>query len=217
MEERLVDVKDQTIPQQVLEFIPSNPFADMTGERRTSTLAVVIFSAFIGVAVLGLDRKKPQQAETFRRYGQCGIRGGDANRYTGAEAYALRDFSTDYKGNGDNQCGRDIKAHQIRDCILYRAGDHVYYSPDHYLAVWLQPDYVFEEGATNTGICLYVPFKCGGDPAECGDSDEETRRIGRHCEPVCKLWGYDWAKRLRRDLSGHAGGDDCSDGRHYTR
>ncbi|WP_339299897.1 L-cystine transporter [Paenibacillus sp. FSL R5-0623] len=66
MEERLVDVKDQTIPQQVLEFIPSNPFADMTGERRTSTLAVVIFSAFIGVAVLGLDRKKPQQAETFR-------------------------------------------------------------------------------------------------------------------------------------------------------
>ncbi|CAI6082521.1 L-cystine uptake protein TcyP [Paenibacillus sp. JJ-100] len=66
LEERLVDVKDQTIPQQVLEFIPSNPFADMTGERRTSTLAVVIFSAFIGVAVLGLDRKKPQQAETFR-------------------------------------------------------------------------------------------------------------------------------------------------------
>lgn len=66
MEERLVDVQDQTIPQQVLEFIPSNPFADMTGERRTSTLAVVIFSAFIGVAVLGLDRKKPQQAETFR-------------------------------------------------------------------------------------------------------------------------------------------------------
>ncbi|WP_440117511.1 L-cystine transporter [Paenibacillus sp. QZ-Y1] len=66
MEERLVDVKDQTIPQQVLEFIPSNPFADMTGERRSSTLAVVIFSAFIGVAVLGLDRKKPQQAETFR-------------------------------------------------------------------------------------------------------------------------------------------------------
>ncbi|CAH1203258.1 L-cystine transporter [Paenibacillus sp. JJ-223] len=66
MEERLVDVQDQTIPQQVLEFIPSNPFADMTGARRSSTLAVVIFSAFIGVAVLGLDRKKPEQAETFR-------------------------------------------------------------------------------------------------------------------------------------------------------
>lgn len=57
MEERLGTVQDMTIPQQVLEFIPSNPFEDMTGARRTSTLAVVIFSAFIGVAVLGLDRK----------------------------------------------------------------------------------------------------------------------------------------------------------------
>ena len=66
MEERLVDVKDQTIPQQVLEFIPSNPFADMKSDRRATTLAVVIFTAFIGVAVLGLNRKKPQQAETFR-------------------------------------------------------------------------------------------------------------------------------------------------------
>lgn len=66
MEERLGTVQDMTIPQQVLEFIPSNPFEDMTGARRTSTLAVVIFSAFIGVAVLGLDRKKPEQAQTFR-------------------------------------------------------------------------------------------------------------------------------------------------------
>lgn len=67
MEERLGTVQDMTIPQQVLEFIPSNPFEDMTGARRTSTLAVVIFSAFIGVAVLGLDRKKPEQAQTFRK------------------------------------------------------------------------------------------------------------------------------------------------------
>ncbi|MCM3783557.1 L-cystine transporter [Neobacillus mesonae] len=67
LEEQLVDVEDMTIPQQVLEFIPSNPFEDMTGARRTSTIAVVIFSAFVGVAVLGLDRKKPEQAETFRK------------------------------------------------------------------------------------------------------------------------------------------------------
>lgn len=39
----------------------------MTGARRSSTLAVVIFSAFIGVAVLGIDRKKPEQAATFRK------------------------------------------------------------------------------------------------------------------------------------------------------
>ncbi|WP_055106725.1 L-cystine transporter [Paenibacillus ihumii] len=67
LEQRLGDVADRTIPQQILDFIPTNPFADMTGARSTSTLAVVIFSAFIGVAVLGLDRKKPEQAETFRK------------------------------------------------------------------------------------------------------------------------------------------------------
>lgn len=66
LEERVGEVQDLTIPQQVLSFIPSNPFADMTGARSTSTLAVVIFSAFIGIAVLGLDRKKPEQAKTFR-------------------------------------------------------------------------------------------------------------------------------------------------------
>ncbi|MBW4839440.1 MAG: cation:dicarboxylase symporter family transporter, partial [Paenibacillaceae bacterium] len=67
LEERLGTVEDKTIPQQVLDFIPTNPFADMTGARSTSTLAVVIFSAFIGVAVLGLDKKKPEQADTFRK------------------------------------------------------------------------------------------------------------------------------------------------------
>ncbi|MEF3351765.1 L-cystine transporter [Paenibacillus sp. GYB006] len=67
LEQQLGDVQDLTIPQQVLEFIPTNPFADMTGERRTSTIAVVIFSAFVGAAVLGLDRKKPEQADTFRK------------------------------------------------------------------------------------------------------------------------------------------------------
>lgn len=67
LEQKLGDVQDKTIPQQILEFVPTNPFADMTGARRSSTLAVVIFSAFIGVAVLGIDRKKPEQAATFRK------------------------------------------------------------------------------------------------------------------------------------------------------
>ena len=67
LEERVGDVANKMLPQQVLDFIPTNPFADMAGSRSTSTMAVVIFSAFIGVAVLGLDRKKPEQAETFRK------------------------------------------------------------------------------------------------------------------------------------------------------
>ncbi|NGZ75961.1 L-cystine transporter [Saccharibacillus alkalitolerans] len=63
---RLGEVEGLSLPEQILSFIPTNPFEDMTGARPSSTLAVVIFSAFIGLAVLGLDRKNAQQAETFR-------------------------------------------------------------------------------------------------------------------------------------------------------
>ncbi|WP_172197820.1 L-cystine transporter [Saccharibacillus qingshengii] len=66
LESRLGDVEGVSLPEQILSFIPTNPFADMTGARPSSTLAVVIFSAFIGLAVLSLDRKNAQQAETFR-------------------------------------------------------------------------------------------------------------------------------------------------------
>ncbi|WP_085506332.1 L-cystine transporter [Thalassobacillus devorans] len=65
MEERLADVEGMSTPQKILQFIPANPFLDMTGDRATSTIAVVIFSAFIGVAVLGVRRKNPEQAAVF--------------------------------------------------------------------------------------------------------------------------------------------------------
>ncbi|AQR77104.1 L-cystine transporter [Paenibacillus larvae] len=67
MENQLDKVKDLTIPQKVLQFIPENPFKDMTGARSTSTLGVVIFSAFIGVAALQIRRKKPVHAEMFQK------------------------------------------------------------------------------------------------------------------------------------------------------
>lgn len=65
LEERLGDVKDLSTPQKILSFIPANPFLDMTGQRATSTIAVVIFSIFIGVATLGVRRKKPEEAKRF--------------------------------------------------------------------------------------------------------------------------------------------------------
>ncbi len=55
-----------SFPQKVLDFIPTNPFLDMTGARNTSTIAVVIFSAFVGIAALGIQKKKPESLETFR-------------------------------------------------------------------------------------------------------------------------------------------------------
>ncbi len=57
---------NSSFPQKVLDFIPTNPFLDMTGARNTSTIAVVIFSAFVGISALGIQKKKPESLETFR-------------------------------------------------------------------------------------------------------------------------------------------------------
>ncbi|WP_313153234.1 L-cystine transporter [Lacrimispora sp.] len=65
LEGKVTTVQEQTIPQQILSFIPQNPFQDMTGDRATSTIAVVIFSAFLGISALGIQKKKPEEAETF--------------------------------------------------------------------------------------------------------------------------------------------------------
>ncbi|MGN8647946.1 L-cystine transporter [Gracilibacillus sp. HCP3S3_G5_1] len=65
LEETLGTVEGMSTPQKILEFIPSNIFLDMTGERATSVIAVVIFSILVGIAVLGVRRKQPEQAEKF--------------------------------------------------------------------------------------------------------------------------------------------------------
>ena len=67
LSERVATVEDLTIPEQILSFIPSNPFADLTGSRPTSTIAVVIFASFIGMAYLGVRRKQEEQAELFAK------------------------------------------------------------------------------------------------------------------------------------------------------
>src|SRR5699024_1974125 len=67
MESSLEEVQDLPAPEKILAFIPSNIFLDMTGERSTSVIAVVIFSMFVGIAVLGVRRKKPEQAEMFTK------------------------------------------------------------------------------------------------------------------------------------------------------
>ncbi|WP_165053897.1 MULTISPECIES: L-cystine transporter [unclassified Adlercreutzia] len=61
-----------TIPQEILSFIPTNFFADLAGTRDTSTIAVVIFAAFLGVAYLklrGLDTEDSnRQADFFANF-----------------------------------------------------------------------------------------------------------------------------------------------------
>ena len=56
-----------TIPDKLLELLPTNPFLDLTGARPTSTISVVIFAAFIGIAFIGVKRKYPEQAELFKK------------------------------------------------------------------------------------------------------------------------------------------------------
>ncbi|REH97101.1 L-cystine transporter [Staphylococcus felis] len=56
-----------TLPAQILELLPANPFLDFTGARATSTIAVVIFAAFIGFAYLRVARKQPENGHLLKR------------------------------------------------------------------------------------------------------------------------------------------------------
>jgi L-cystine uptake protein TcyP (sodium:dicarboxylate symporter family) len=67
VEQRLGDIQNLTLPQKIVELLPANPFLDFTGERPTSTIAVVIFSAIIGLAFLGIKGKNPEQADMFAK------------------------------------------------------------------------------------------------------------------------------------------------------
>ncbi len=59
-------VNNTDITAQILSFIPSNPFLDMTGARSTSTIAVVIFAAFLGFGMLAVAKKKPDLFKSLR-------------------------------------------------------------------------------------------------------------------------------------------------------
>ncbi len=61
-------VANLSIPDQILSFIPTNVFADFAGTRSTSTIAVVVFAAFVGVAYLGIKRKAEKEAEFFANF-----------------------------------------------------------------------------------------------------------------------------------------------------
>lgn len=65
LEGTLASAKAMNTPSMLLSFIPENPFLDMTGARQTSTIAVVIFSIFIGIAATGIAEKKPAIFSSF--------------------------------------------------------------------------------------------------------------------------------------------------------
>lgn len=67
LQQTFATVKDATLPQQIVQLLPANPFQDLTGARPTSTIAVVIFAAFVGFAYLGVKRKESETAVLFSK------------------------------------------------------------------------------------------------------------------------------------------------------
>jgi L-cystine uptake protein TcyP (sodium:dicarboxylate symporter family) len=65
---KLPTAQEISLPSMILSFIPANPFLDMTGARKTSTIAVVLFSVFIGVSATGIAGKKPEVFESFSQF-----------------------------------------------------------------------------------------------------------------------------------------------------
>lgn len=66
LEQRYEDVAGKTLPAQILDLLPSNPFLDFTGARPTSTIGVVIFAAFLGFAYLSVTRRNKEAAEKIK-------------------------------------------------------------------------------------------------------------------------------------------------------
>lgn len=68
LESRQEVVADLNIAQVLVRFIPTNIFADLTGARDTSIIAVVIFGMLFGLAALLVSREKPEQADRIRDF-----------------------------------------------------------------------------------------------------------------------------------------------------
>ncbi|EEX37030.1 MULTISPECIES: L-cystine transporter [Vibrio] len=68
LESRASTVANLTIPQMLIGFIPSNPFADLTGARSSSIIAVVIFGILVGIAARKVMQEKEQLEAPIRLF-----------------------------------------------------------------------------------------------------------------------------------------------------
>ncbi|HCH01930.1 MAG TPA: L-cystine transporter [Vibrio sp.] len=68
LESRMGSVADLTIPQMLVSFIPTNPFADLTGARSTSIIAVVIFGILVGIASRLVMKEKQELESPIRTF-----------------------------------------------------------------------------------------------------------------------------------------------------
>ncbi|WP_305816364.1 L-cystine transporter [Photobacterium leiognathi] len=68
LQTRLGSIANVSFADMIISFFPSNPFADLAGTRPTSTIAVVIFSAFIGMAGLTAIKTSPEIGASFEKF-----------------------------------------------------------------------------------------------------------------------------------------------------
>ena len=61
----LTSFQTKPIQQQIVEIIPTNPFYSLTGQGSSPTLSVVFFAALVGIATLGLKKKRSETANFF--------------------------------------------------------------------------------------------------------------------------------------------------------
>ncbi|WP_273756501.1 L-cystine transporter [Bartonella sp. MM73XJBT] len=61
--DRISQLGDMNIPKMILSLIPKNPFAELSGAKRTSIISIVIFASFLGTAALFLKKDDPEKGE----------------------------------------------------------------------------------------------------------------------------------------------------------
>ncbi|OKL37486.1 L-cystine transporter [Domibacillus mangrovi] len=65
--EKSTEVVDKPLPSQIVDLLPQNPFLDFTGARPSSTIAVVIFAAFLGFGYLTVARREREHAAILKK------------------------------------------------------------------------------------------------------------------------------------------------------
>lgn len=65
MLQKLESFEALPIQQQIIQMIPTNPFAALTGAGSNATISTVFFAGMLGLAALFLKRTKPESAERF--------------------------------------------------------------------------------------------------------------------------------------------------------
>lgn len=202
------DLTAHTLPQQILELLPKNPFLDFTGQRATSTIAVVIFASFIGFAYLRVARKQPDHGELLKRaidaiyslvmaivtfvlrltpYGVLAIMANTLSTSDFGAIWTLGKFLI-------ASYAALITMYIIHLIILSLLG----ISPIRYIK---------DFGSIN--LCIHITLKCGRLTTECTNTNKTSRRARRYCQFRCDIWIVDWTKWLCRHLPCHA----CNYGR----